>query len=324
MEAFIIGLGETGASISLAMNEAGASISCTGYDPDAQVAREARKRGDIDRIVFTPRKASQGADIIFMTISPEMVQEHIEIIGPTLKNGAVIVDMSPLKSAAMKWATESIREGCFYIGAVPVINPIYLEDESSGPSLPHADMFRDGLLALAIPSNTPENVVDLTYAISEILGASPFFIDPAEIDAITATVEHLPALMGIVQMQLGLQAPMWREIRRMAGRSWSKSAMIGTNYDPRDFTELIKLNRQNVIYKIDAVLEELGRLRLLLTGEDDEALSNYIHDANNAFFGWISDRKTGNLSGPELKRPTVPKLSVFEKFFGSRPPRRKP
>lgn len=324
MEAFIIGLGETGASISLAVSKSGANVSCTGYDPDSQVAREARKRGDIDRIVFTPRKASQAADIIFMTISPDMVQEHIEIIGPTLKNGAVIFEMSPLKSASMTWATESIREGCFYVGAVPVINPIYLEDESSSIGLPHADMFQDGLLALAIPPNTPENVVDLTYAIADILGASPFFIDPAEIDAITATVEHLPVFISIVQMQLGLQAPIWREIRRMAGRTWSKSGLIGAKYDPRELTELIKLNRQNVIFKLDSLLEELERVRLVLAQEDDEALSNYIQESNTAFNTWISDRKSGNLSGPELKAPSIPKPSIFERLFGSgRPPRRK-
>ena len=177
-----------------------------------------------------------------MTISPDLVQDHLETIGPTLKTGAVIIDMSSLKSTSMTWASESIREGCFFVGAVPVINPKYLEDTSPDPELPHADMFRDGLLALAIPPNTPENVVELTYAIADILGAKPFFIDSAEIDAITATVEHIPALFSIIQLQHSLQAPIWREIRRMAGRHWSKSTVIGAEYDPRELAELIKLN----------------------------------------------------------------------------------
>ena len=47
-----------------------------------------------------------------------MVKEHLEIIGPTLKKGAVVFDMSPLKSTSLDWASDTLREGCFYIGAV--------------------------------------------------------------------------------------------------------------------------------------------------------------------------------------------------------------
>lgn len=317
METFIIGLGETGASISLALNASGANVSCTGYDPDAQVARDARKEGQIDRIVFSPRKAAQAADIIFMTVAADLVKKYLEIIGPTLKKGAVIFDMSPLKSAAMTWASEALTEGAYYIGAVPVINPIYLEGDATDSALPNADMFRDGLLALAIPPNTPENVVELTYAIANILGASPFFIDAAEIDAVTATVEQLPALVSITILQLGLKAPIWREIQQMAGRHWSKSAMIGVKHDPLDLSESIKLNRQNVVYKLDALIEELERMRSFLVAKDDEALTEYITESNSAFYSWISDRKQGRLSIPELKVPTVPRGGFLNRLLGT-------
>ena len=317
METFIIGLGETGASISLALNASGANVSCTGYDPEAQVARESRKKGQIDRIVFTPRKAARNADIIFMTVSADLVKEYLEIIGPTLKKGAVIFDMSPLKSAAMTWASESLREGAYYIGAVPVINPIYLEGDANDSALPNADMFRDGLLALAIPPNTPENVVELTYAIANILGAKPFFIDAAEIDAVTATIVQLPALLSITLLQLGLRAPIWREIQRMAGRHWSKSAMIGVQHDPLELSESIKLNQQNVVYKLDALIEELERMRSFLVAEDNEALTHYITESNSAFYSWISDRKQGMLSIPELKVPTVPRGGFLNRLLGT-------
>jgi prephenate dehydrogenase len=317
METFIIGLGDTGASISLAMSKSGANVASTGYDPNAQRAREARKRGDIDRIVFTPRKASQAADVIFLSVSPDMVKEHLEIIGPTLKKGAVVFDMSPLKSTSLSWAGETLREGCFYVGAVPVVNPEFLGDNESGTVLPSADMFRDGLLALVIPPNTPENVVELTYAIANILGANPLFIDPAEIDAITATIKQIPALIGIIQLHLGLHSPMWREIQRMAGRDWSKSTTIGASYNSTELTESIKLNRQNVIYRLDSMLEELEQVRALLAKEDDEALLKYIQESSGAYHAWISDRKSGKLSGPELKVPQVEKPNVLDRLLGT-------
>jgi prephenate dehydrogenase len=312
METFIIGLGETGASISLALNASGANVSCTGYDPDAQVARESRKKGQIDRIVFNPGKASQNADIIFMTVAADLVKEFLEIIGPTLKKGAVILDMSPLKSAAMTWASEILREDTYYIGAVPAINPIYLEGDAIDSALPNADMFRDGLLALTIPPHTPENVIELTYAIANILGAKPFLID-----AVTATVEQLPALLSVTLLQLGLRAPIWREIQQMAGRHWSKLAMIGIKHDPLELSESIKLNHQNVVYKLDALIEELERVRSLLLAEDDEALTNYITESNSAFYSWLSNRKLGKLSSPEQKYPTVPRSNILNRLLGT-------
>jgi prephenate dehydrogenase len=317
METFIIGLGDTGSSISLAMSKSGANVASTGYDPDAQTAREARKRGNIDRIVFTPKKASQAADIIFMTLPPDMIKDHLEIIGPTLKKGAVVFDMSPLKSTSLHWASETLREGCFYVGAVPVINPIYLEDTDSSPDLPSAEMFQDGLLALVIPPNTPENVVELTYAIANILGANPFFIDPIEIDAIIATIKHIPALIGIIQLNLGLQSPMWREIQRMAGRDWSKTTTIGASYNSTELTESLKLNRQNVIFRLDSMLEELEQVRALLAKEDDEALLKYIQESSGAYYSWIVNRRSGKLSGPELQTPQVQKPNVLDRLLGS-------
>ena len=317
METFIIGLGETGASISLALNASGANVSCTGYDPEAKVARESKKAGQIDRIVFNPGKASQNADIIFMTVAADLVKEFLEIIGPTLKKGAVILDMSPLKSAAMTWASEILREDTYYIGAVPVINPIYLEGDATDSTLPNADMFRDGLLALAIPAHTPEDVIGLTFAIADIIGAKPFFIDVAEIDAVTATVEQLPALLSITLLQLGLRAPIWREIQQLAGRHWSKSTIIGIKHDPLELSESIKLNRQNVVYKLDSLIEELERMRSFLVAEDDEALTNYITESNSAFYSWLSDRKLGKFSRPEQKFPTVPRSNILNRLLGS-------
>lgn len=324
-EVFIIGLGEVGTSICLAMGDSGADVSCTGYDPNAQIARETRKRGDIDRIVFTPRKASQKADIIFMTIAPDLVKEHLKAIGPTLKTGAVVFEMGSLKGATMKWASETIRQGCYFVGAIPVVSSDYLGDTSAEASLPHADMFRNGSLALAIPPDTPENVVDLTYAIAGILGAEPFFIDPGEIDGITASVEHLPALISLIQIQLGLQSPIWREIRRLAGRPWLKSTTIGANYDASELTESIKLNRQNVIFRLDSLREEIERLRQVLSQEDDSAFSEYVRESINAFHSWTSDRRTGNLSASDMNVPEIPRLSLVDRFFGtgrSRPKKR--
>lgn len=323
MEIFIIGLEETGASLSLALGESDASFSCTGYDPDPQISRAARKRGDIDRIVFRPKKGIRAADLIILAVAEDQVRQFLEILAPNMKTGALIIDTSPLKLGALSWAKELLREGCYYIGAVPIINPELLTEIDTENAQPRADLFSGGLLALIIPPNTPENFINLTFGIAGILDAAPFFIDPAEIDAVIAAIEHLPAIMSLSLIRSTLKIPGWREIQRLAGRSWVQATLVGARYHPLELTESLKLNKENALRRLDEFREELGILRQLIASDDDETLKDYIEESSRSFYVWLKDRKEGNLATPGVQAPSVPKSDVFDRLMGMRGPLKK-
>ena len=92
-EIFIIGLNEIGASINLAFVERNANLSITGYDQDSNRAREARKRDDINKVVFTPKKTAKSADLIFLAVPPIEVLSYLELLAPVMKKDAVLIDM---------------------------------------------------------------------------------------------------------------------------------------------------------------------------------------------------------------------------------------
>lgn len=323
MEIFIVGLEETGASISLALGNSTASFSCTGYDPNPQIARAARKRGDINRIVFKPKKGVQAADLIILAVPEDLIREYLEILAPDMKTGALIMDTSPLKSGAIGWAKELLREGCYYIGAIPVLNPDLLTETYSENTLPRADLFSGGFLALVIPANTPEHIVKLTYAIAGILDAAPFFIEPGEVDAVIAAIEQLPALMAISLIRSALKSPGRREIRLLAGRSWVQAALVGARIHPQELSKSLKLNKHNVLRRLDEFSEELGTLRQLISSDDDESLKHYIEESAKEFYILLNDRKEGNLSIPALQLSPLPKFSVFGRLSGLSDPSKK-
>lgn len=320
IEIFIIGLEETGASLSLALENSGASFSCTGYDPDPQVSRAARKRGDIDRIVFKPKKGIPAADLIILAVAEDLVREFLEILAPKMKTGALIIDTSPLKLGAISWAKELLREGCYYIGAVPIVNPDVLTETDIENAMPRADLFSGGLLALVIPANTPENIINLTYAIAAVIDTAPFFIDPEEIDAAIAAIEQLPAIMSMSLIRSTIKFPGWREIQRLAGRSWVQATLVGARYHPQELTESLKLNKDNVLRRLDEFRDELGTLRQLIASDDDESLKDYIEESSRAFYGWLKDRQEGNLAIPGVQAPSIPKSGLFDRLLGMKDP----
>lgn len=324
MEVFIVGLGETGASLSLALGNSAAPFSCTGYDPDPQVARAARKRGDIDRIVFKPIKGVQAADLIILALPDDQIRQFLEILAPDMKSGALIIDTSPLKLGAFSWAKELLREGCYYIGAVPIVNPDLLTETNIENALPRADLFSGGFLALVIPATTPEHIIKLTYVIAGVLDTAPFFIDPAEIDAVIAAVEQLPALMAMSLITSAHKIEGWQEIQRLAGRSWVQTALVGARYHPQELTESLKLNKDNVLRRLDEYREELGTLRQLISSDDDEQLKSYIAKSTKTFYIWLKDRQEGNLAIPAVHMRSAPKNTLFDRLSGmSNPGKRK-
>jgi prephenate dehydrogenase len=318
MEVLIIGLGQIGASISLALKNAESEMARTGYDPNPQISRAARKRGDIERIVFTPKRAARAADLIFLNLLPDETLQFLEMIGPQTKSGCVVIDTSPLKSDSIKFAQDYLREGNHYIGAVPVLNPTYLFTYGPDAALPQADLFQGGLLALTIPPKSPEKVVNLVHAIALILGADPFYIDPSELDAITAVTENLSAILGLALVQISLKAPTWREIQRLAGRTWAITAELGNTQSARELTETFRLNKTHIDHRLQAMVDELQSIQAMLREDNFEALSDMFQESSSAYTSWLSDRLEGKQSGFELHLPPTPRSSLMDRLFGVR------
>jgi prephenate dehydrogenase len=316
-EICIIGLNEIGASLNLALSETVTEFTCTGYDPDSKLARTVRKRGDIKRVVFSPKKAAHTADLIFLTIPPDDVQEYLELLVPMMKTGAILIDMSSLKAASHAWVEEFFPEDRYYVGVIPILNPDLLDIPAGQEILPRSDLFQGGIFALSIPMRTPERVIKLTLGIANTLGAQPFFIDPHELDAAIATVEDLPKLCSMALIQVAVNSPSWREIQRMTGRTWTTAASAALEDPPHALAGSLILNKDKVAYRLDALVTELETLRALINDEDREALSAHIEATGAAFNTWIAKRKQGAWGSEEQRPLSIPKVSIMERLLGT-------
>jgi prephenate dehydrogenase len=322
-EIFIVGLNEIGTSINLAFIERNANLSITGYDQDSKRARGARKRGDINKVVFTLKKTAQSADLIFLAVQPIDVLSYLEQLAPVMKKDAILVDMCSLKTAPFQWAQDNFLDDRYYMGAVPVINPDLLNIAMNEQILPSSDIFKGGLFALTIPTRIPENVVNTVLGIINFLEAEPFFIDPHELDAAMATVEGLPSLTGLALTRVARNAPSWREIQRLTGRPWAIAANVGAHEPSQELAASLILNKENIGHRVNALMDELETIKTLISNEDEDALATHLEEAAITYGNWISRRKRGSWEVTDSKPLTIPKTSMLERLLGTQDFRRR-
>jgi prephenate dehydrogenase len=139
----IIGLGQIGASMGMALATHKDSILRVGHDKSLEVEREALKKGAADKMEHNLPKAVRDAKLVVLCIPVSQMRETLEFIAPDLKEGTIVLDTTPIKADVQKWAKEILPEGCYFVGLVPAINPEFLHD------------FQFGLSSLMHPTELP-------------------------------------------------------------------------------------------------------------------------------------------------------------------------
>jgi prephenate dehydrogenase len=320
-EILIIGLNEIGASMALSLRESQAEVRVTGFDPDPNLAGAARKAGTVERVTRRLERAAQAADLVLLALSSAQVGPYLEVLAPELKEGAILLDLSPLKAEPASLAMGLFPEGRHYIGALPVVNPSRLDGPRLGPGVGRSDLFHDGLLALAVPPHTPEHVLDTAFSLAAILGADSFLIGAREADGVTAAVRSLPRLLGIALMRVTLESPGAREAQRMVGRAWAWATRPAAEESGEELAALLRMNKESVLPRIDRFQEELGRLRARIESGDQEELARFLKEAIGHYHQWLEPRRQGDWARHEQQRPSAPQEGLLGRLFGIGPMR---
>ena len=102
----IIGLGQIGTSMGLALAAHKNSILRVGHDKKADLEREAQQKDAIDKAEHNLPTAVRDARIVVLAMPVSQVRETLEFIAPDLQENTVVLDTSPVKSNVAKWAKE--------------------------------------------------------------------------------------------------------------------------------------------------------------------------------------------------------------------------
>ena len=312
----IIGLGQIGASVGLALEPFKSSIKRVGHDKKPDISKAAQAKGAVDDINFNLPASVREADIILLAIPFHEIEETLNIIGPDLKEGAVVLDTAPVKAKVAEWAAQFIPAGRSYVGLVPSIGPDHLLDVGAGLTSARADMFKEAVFFVCPSRTATEAAVKMTTDLLELLGAQPLFSDSVEADGLMAALHTLPQVLAIALLDATVKQPGWKEARKLAGRPYALTSASALYLDEAEaIAQAVHANRQNVTRVLDNAIRSLISLRDSLNSDDQSEVGEIIDDAYLGGLQWLKERLGADWISEEAQKIEIP--SMGERLLGS-------
>jgi prephenate dehydrogenase len=323
----IIGTGQIGTSIGLALAAHTDIFYRVGHDKDIRVANRAKDKGAFDRAEINLPNSVAEAAIIILAIPLDQIQETLKFIAKDLKEDAVIMDTAPVKSEVMQWVTELLPPKCHHIGLAPVINPAYLETTGTGVDAAHPDLFKNGMMAIVSSQGVPSDAIKLATDFIHMLGAEHLFMDPVEVDSMMAATHILPQLIGAALLNTTIDQPGWYEARKLAGRQYAATTSgMAQFWEANSLSSQAISSQEQLVRWIDALMENLYTMRQQVSAKEADKLTQELSRARLGREKWLSERTTGNWAAtegaPKVELPTS--RQVFSRMFtfgGGRKPK---
>lgn len=312
----IIGLGQIGASLGLALAAHKDKVITVGHDKDFSIERLAQKKSVVDKTNHSLPSSVENANVVVLALPVHEVRETLGYITRELKKDTVVVDMTPVKAEVAKWAQEILPDGVHYIGLVPAIGPDHLHETETGLDSAKADLFTNGTFLLSAPHGTPGEAIQLISGLVGLTGGSILITDFVESDGLMASVHLLPQLVSASLLNATMDQPGWREARKVAGRAYFAATSTLTDQDDVEALRILTLqDRGNVIHRLNAMINALLDLRDDIEDGNEDALQDRLKAAQDGRRNWLNERFTANWM--EMKREIVEKTSIKERLLGT-------
>lgn len=317
----IVGLGQIGSSIGLALKAHQVDAHVVGHDKDPQAAKDSQKSGAVDDVKYNLPASVDGANIVILALPLDAVRETLEIIAPDLQEGTLVLDTAPAKATVAAWAKQFLRPGRFYIGLTPAINPEYLHRSESGVKAAHANLFDKGLMVVNPLPGTPSNVFELAMELVQLLGASPLLMDTTEADGVFSAMHTLPQLAAVALLDATVDKPGWQEGRKLAGRPFATiTSGVAYHDNMTSLGESAIQNRENMVRVLNTYISSLIDLRDEIEANDRQALLQRLDVAQKGRERWLNGRITGEWLKAEREQVNTPTFGerMSQLFLGSR------
>jgi prephenate dehydrogenase len=310
----IIGLGQIGTSMGLALGAYPRLVSCVGSDVNPQVAQQAFEIDAIEQVFADPQDAVRDADVVVLSLPMDQLRSMIAEVAPAMKPGATLIDTAPIKEVVSGWAKEMLLLGCQYVGLTPVINPKYLHGNKTGIRAARIDLFRNSVMAVAAPPWTDSKAIKLAADLARLLGATPMMVDLIEIDALMTATHIIPQLMAAALLNATVDQPGWRQASKLAGRAYAEvSGPLVHLGEPGALAKTTMLNDEGVLRVIDSVLASLEALRNDIANRQFDSLTQRLERARQGRDLWWDERLQVEV---ETTEDPLPQTSPASGMFG--------
>ncbi|MEL6309993.1 MAG: prephenate dehydrogenase/arogenate dehydrogenase family protein [Chloroflexota bacterium] len=291
----LLGMNRTTASVGLAlkryMKKGGKNtFTVSAYDYSQDNLKNAKKMDAVDETAGRPQNAVDEADIVVMAVSYEETEVVYQEIKPYVRDGVVILDMSPLKRPSLEWSSELLSDSHHVIGMTPILNPRYIFSTEGTVENAEEDMFDDSAILLTPAAGTAKEAVDLAFTFSSLIGSKPRFLDPLEHDMLLAQTVQLPRVLGTVLFYHTAKQPNWEDLKWLTNPDFGALTRPLFDIHPDALRDEFFRNRDAVARNLDAYIDTLTQFRDALREDDKATVESVTVEASETYEQWINAR----------------------------------
>ncbi len=260
----IFGTGLIGASIGLALRQAGFGGALLGWDPDPAALAQARALGAIDPALAgeaneDPFVCALAADLILLCGPVLTIAEWLEQLAPVLAPSQLVTDAGSVKGFLLERAAHLFNgeKQAAWLPGHPMAGK-----EHAGAAHAEAGLFRGATwLFTGASTDKPTTLPDHPYAAEwigwvEKFGAHPLTLAPDEHDRLCASASHLPqflasALAAMFEDQFreepsfrAIGGRALREMTRLGASPYSMWRDIAMTNEPAIAAALLRLEQE--------------------------------------------------------------------------------
>ena len=262
----VVGLGLIGGSYAAALSRNGFEVGAVDRDPDA--IGYALEAGYIRHGSVTAEPDYIGGfDIVVFALYPSVLLDWVKKNARFFKKGALITDVTGVKSGIVFRVQELMPPGTEFVGAHPMAGR-----EVSGVTNASPDLFCGAnFIVTPTPANT-EEAIRLCEDLGRELGSGTVSrLSPAEHDEMIGFLSQLTHCIAVTLMSC-------KESRHLVDytgdsfRDLTRIAKINENM----WSELFLMNRDELLSQMDLFLEHFTILRNALERGDAETMKSMM------------------------------------------------
>ena len=258
----IIGLSPVGIALGRAIRSRVQGVSVAGFDPDSAAGKRAVQTSAVEDAPKSMTAALSGAKLVILAAPLSAARDALRTIGELAPSECVVTDTCRLKAPVLRWAEERLPPGMHFVGGRPVLRE---ENEGAVPSFDGTDY------AIVPGPTTPSDAIEAVMGLARSIGASPFFLDPAEHDSFVMATEYLPRIAAGAAVDAASASPVWRDVRRLQGETFSRAIDAANELDAEELAIVLEYAPETFASWLDRLAGSTSGLREAALAKPDAA-----------------------------------------------------
>ncbi|MBT8547153.1 prephenate dehydrogenase/arogenate dehydrogenase family protein [Polynucleobacter paneuropaeus] len=272
----IVGVGLIGASLGLALKQAGVVTKVLGVGRSQLNLEQALKIGAIDGAVDLVDAAKQ-SDLIVLCVPVAQMRATFAAIEPHLASKTLITDAGSTKGDVILAAKEVLgKKACQFVPAHPIAG-----GAQHGASAAKADLFfGKQVIICPLQENSPQDIV-LIEKFWQAVGALVKMLSSVQHDAIYAAVSHLPHILSYALMASVINSEDAADKLSHIGAGFKDFTRIAAS-SPEMWRDICLANSTSILKELDQYLAIVQHLRKLIADNDGAGIERLFAKASKA------------------------------------------